>query len=113
MMISIEGMEFYAFHGCTEEEKKTGIHFKVDVHIVCDLDIPAASDNIKDALNYVTVYQIVALQMQKTSNLIEHVGNRIKKAILNEFSQVEDVTVRVSKMNPPLGGKVEKVSIVI
>lgn len=112
-MISIEGMEFYAFHGCTEEEKKTGIHFMVDVHIVCDLDNPASTDNIKDALNYVTVYKIVAREMQHTSNLIEHVGKRIKEAILNEFAQAEDVTVRVSKLNPPLGGKVEKVSIVI
>ncbi len=112
-MISLEGMEFYSFHGCTAEEKKTGIHFRVDVHIVTDLLIPAATDNIKDALNYVTVYKIVAREMQQTSNLIEHVGKRIKESILHEFEHAEDVTVRISKMNPPLGGKVEKVSIVI
>lgn len=112
-MISIEGMEFYAYHGCTEEEKKTGIHFKVDVHIVCDLELPSKSDNIKDAINYLTVYKIVSREMQQASNLIEHVGKRVKDAILNEFEQAEEITVRVSKMNPPLGGKVEKVSIVI
>ncbi len=112
-MISIEGMEFYAFHGCTEDEKKTGIHFRVDVQIQCDLSRAASSDNLHDALNYLSVYKIVALEMKQASNLIEHVGKRIKDAIQKEFGQAEEVTVRVSKMNPPLGGKVEKVSVII
>ncbi len=112
-MISIEGMEFYAFHGCTPEEKKTGIHFHVDVHIVCDLSIPAQSDNISDAINYQNVYTLVAEQMQQTSSLIEHVALRIRNVIVETFPEAENVSVRVSKMNPPLGGKVQKVSVVL
>jgi len=112
-MISIEGMEFYAFHGCTSDEKKVGIYFEVDVHIVCDLSLPAISDNIKDALNYQTVYQLVSKEMQQTSNLLEHVGQRIKHSILDHFPDAEEVSVKISKMNPPLGGKVKKVSIVV
>ena len=112
-MISIEGMVFYAFHGCTEDEKKVGIYFEVDVHIRCDLSTPATTDRISDALNYQSVYTIVAKEMQQTSHLIEHVGKRIKDAILSKFSAAEDVNVKISKMNPPLGGKVKKVSIII
>lgn len=113
LMISVEGMEFYAFHGCTPEEKQVGIRFEVDVHIVCNLSLPAQSDAIEDALNYQTVYGIVAQQMQITSNLIEHVAQRIKNEIVKQFPQAENVSVRVSKMNPPLGGKVQKVSVML
>jgi 7,8-dihydroneopterin aldolase/epimerase/oxygenase len=112
-MISIEAMEFFAYHGCTDEEKKVGIHFQVDVHIVCDLSLPAETDKISDALNYQTVYDLVAEEMKQTSNLIENVGLRIKQSIIEHFPQAEDVTVRISKMNPPLGGKVQKVSVLI
>jgi len=112
-MISIEGMDFYAYHGCTAEEKTVGIHFQVDVHIVCDLSRPAETDNINDALNYKTVYELVAKEMQQPSNLIEHVAQRIKNAVVKHFPQSEDVTVKVSKLNPPLGGKVQKVSVLV
>lgn len=112
-MISIEGMEFYAFHGCTAAEKKVGICFEVDVYIMCDLTLPSQTDQIEDALNYQTVYSIVAREMQITSHLLEHVCRRIKQSIIAAFPQAEEVTVKVSKMNPPLGGKVRKVSVLL
>jgi 7,8-dihydroneopterin aldolase/epimerase/oxygenase len=112
-MIAVEGMEFYAYHGCTEEEKKVGIHFQVDVLIDCNIDLPSETDNINDALNYQTVYQIVARQMLQTSNLLEHLGRRIKNELESTFPQAKNIRVTVSKMNPPLGGKVKRVSITI
>jgi 7,8-dihydroneopterin aldolase/epimerase/oxygenase len=110
-MITVEGMEFYAFHGCSQEEKIVGIRFQVDVYIKTELSNPAQTDNINDALNYQTVYDLVAKEMKQTSNLIEHVAQRIKNRIIQHFSQAEEVMVRVSKINPPLGGKVGKVSV--
>jgi len=110
-MITVEGMEFYAFHGCSQEEKIVGIRFQVDVYIKTVLSKPAQTDNIRDALNYQTVYDLVAKEMKQTSNLIEHVAQRIKNSIIQHFSQAEEVMVRVSKLNPPLGGKVGKVSV--
>jgi 7,8-dihydroneopterin aldolase/epimerase/oxygenase len=110
-MITVEGMEFYAFHGCSQEEKIVGIRFQVDVYIKTELSNPAQTDNINDALNYQTVYDLVAKEMKQTSNLIEHVAQRIKNSIIQHFSQAEEVMVRVSKINPPLGGKVGKVSV--
>jgi len=111
--ILIEGMEFYAYHGCTEDEKLVGIHFTVDVEISCNLDKAANSDDIKKALNYQEVYLLVKQEMEQTSNLLENVGKRIKESIIKRFSEIEDITVKVSKINPPLGGKVKKVSIIL
>jgi len=112
-MITVEGMEFYAFHGCTDEEKKVGIHFEVDVWIEVDVSLASKTDKIKDALNYQIVYQVVSEEMKQTSSLLEHVAGRIKRQLMATFPQTESVTVRISKMNPPLGGKVKRVSITI
>jgi dihydroneopterin aldolase len=111
--ILIEDMQFYAYHGCTDEEKLVGIHFTVDVEISCNLEKPANSDDINNALNYQDVYLIVKKEMEQTSNLIENVGKRIKESLLNKFSEIENIVVKVSKINPPLGGKVKKVSIIL
>jgi dihydroneopterin aldolase len=50
-------------------------------------------------------------QMEIPSKLIEHVGQRILDCVMRSFPQIEALDVRLSKLNPPLGGKVESVSI--
>jgi dihydroneopterin aldolase len=49
--------------------------------------------------------------MKVQSKLIEHVAQRILNSVFNEFPQIQELEVKLSKLNPPLGGKVEKVSI--
>ncbi len=112
-MLSLTGMEFYAFHGCSAEEKKIGITFEVDIHIDYDITKPSESDNIKDAIDYQTVYQLIKEEMKITSNLIENVAYRIKVVLMKRFPVADNITVKVTKINPyPLGGNVKKVSVV-
>ena len=111
--ILIEDMEFFAYHGCTEDEKIVGTNFSVDINITCNFEKAANSDNINDALNYQDVYLLAKKEMEQTSSLIENVGMRIKDAILKEYPQIEKIEVKVSKLNPQLGGKVKKVSIIL
>ena len=49
--------------------------------------------------------------MLKPSHLLETVAKRILVRIFNEDPLVKKATVWVSKMNPPIGGDVEKVTI--
>ena len=58
-LIKIENMEFYSFHGHFREERIVGNKFLVDLTIETDMTIPAKSDNLKDAVNYQKVYDIV------------------------------------------------------
>jgi dihydroneopterin aldolase len=51
--------------------------------------------------------------MEIKSNLLEHVGRRIINEVKNHFPQVSAVEVKVRKMNPPLGGKMDFVSVTI
>jgi dihydroneopterin aldolase len=111
--IQIENMEFYSFHGHFKEERIVGNKFLVDVTIETDMTLPQQSDNLKDAVNYQRVYEIVKLQMEKKSYLLEHIAGRIIDSIYTEVGGITKVTVKVSKMNPPMGGKIGAVSVVI
>lgn len=112
-LIQIENMEFYSFHGHFKEERIVGNKFIVDLTIETDMKIPAESDNLKDAVNYQRVYEIVKQQMDMKSHLLEHIAGRILDAIYSEMEGITKATVKVSKMNPPMGGKIGSVSVVI
>lgn len=111
--IELEGMKFYAHHGCYREEQKTGTYFLVDLTIEGDLNKAAQSDNINDAVNYQKAYNFIKQEMQQTSHLLEHVAGRINKRLMQEMPEIEKVTIKVSKLNPPMGGQIEKVSVTI
>lgn len=104
-------MRFYAHHGCFEQERAIGTHFRVDVAFETDTSRAEVSDNIEDTVSYLDVYQVVKREMEIPSNLLEHVARRIGEGILDGFPPVETVRVRVSKLNPPLGGQMESVSV--
>ena len=113
-LIQIENMEFYAFHGHYREEQIVGNKFLVDLSIDSDIAAPAASDNLKDAINYQHAYKLVKEEMEKKSKLLENIAKRIVDVIYDNFDGVRKVTVKVSKMNPPMGGgRIEKVSVTL
>ncbi len=112
-LIKIENMEFYAFHGHFKEEQIVGNKFLVDLIIEADMAIPMKSDNLKDAVNYQKAYEIVKFQMEKKSHLLEHIAGRILDAIHSEMSGITKATVKVSKLNPPMGGKIGSVTVVM
>lgn len=110
-IIKIQGMEFYAFHGCFKEEQIVGGRFLVDIDITTDCLKAAESDSIKDALNYQAIYEIIRNEMKIKSHLLEHVAGRILDRIYDKFDSIKHVSLTISKVNPPLGGQVDKVSV--
>ncbi len=106
-------MEFYSFHGHFKEERIVGNKFLVNLTIETDMKVPSATDNLRDAVNYQRAYEIVKTQMETKSFLLEHIAGRIIDAIYAEMKGIESVTVKVSKMNPPMGGKIGSVSVVL
>lgn len=106
-------MEFYAYHGCFEEEQKIGTWFNVDLSLEVDTSKAEETDNLEDTVNYQAVYQVVKEQMMIPSHLLENVARRILKAVQKEFLAVSYAWVKVKKMNPPLGGVMESVAVEI
>ena len=106
-------MDFHAFHGCYELEQQTGSHFEVSLRIATELGTVAEHDDVTEAVNYLTVYEVVREQMGVTQRTIERVADNIIKALHARFSAIEEVECRVVKIAPPLGGKVARVSVTL
>ncbi len=104
-------MRFYAHHGCFSQERAIGTHFVVDLSFNTDTARAEQSDSIADTVSYLDVYQTVKREMQQPSNLLEHVARRVGEAVLKEYPAVTDIKVKISKMNPPLGGQMHSVSV--
>ena len=111
--ISIEGMEFHSYHGCFKEERVIGTRFIVDLWFEADTSAAEMSDNLMNTIDYQAVYQLVKGQMEEPSNLLEHVGRRILDVFQLKYPQVIRSKVKVSKLNPPLGGKIHNVNVTI
>jgi 7,8-dihydroneopterin aldolase/epimerase/oxygenase len=111
--IQLEGIEFYSFHGCYKEERIVGGKFIVDVSIDTDLSKAAETDNIYDALNYQAVFEIIKKEMSSKSCLLENIAKRIIDTLYNNFTMIEKIEIKVSKINPPINGKMNKVSVLM
>ncbi|MDR2928532.1 MAG: dihydroneopterin aldolase [Cytophagaceae bacterium] len=112
-IIELEDMEFYAYHGCYMDEQTIGNNFTVNVSVETDATLPAETDNIDDALNYVQIYETVKIEMEQTSHLLEHVAARIIDKIYEKFPSVTNAVVKVSKMAPPIDGRIKKISLTL
>ena len=111
--IHIEGMSFYSYHGLLDEEIKIGGRFVVDIKITTDFSNAVANDDIQGTIDYSRVYDLVDIEMQIPSRLIEHLAGRIKKTLLKQVNGIQNVEVKVSKLRPPVKGVMEKVSVIV
>ena len=105
--LELEGMEFRAHHGCLERERIAGNDFIVDFRGEMDMSAAAESDRLEDAVNYALIYDVIAEEMAKPSDLLEHVAGRIVKALETRFPEFTSFSVRVSKRRPPVSGIVQ------
>jgi len=110
-VIKVENIRIFSHHGCLKEETKIGSDYRVDLEIEADLQPSALSDRLGDTVDYVLLNRIIKEEMQQASYLLETVAKRILNRIFSEEPKVEKATVAVSKLNPPIGGDVEAVTI--
>ncbi len=106
-LIALEGMHFHAFHGFYEEEQILGNDYVVDVYIETVFTKAAVDDDLYKTINYETVYLICESAMRRNSKLLEAVAERIALEIKHQFKDIRELKVRLKKLNPPLGGKVD------
>jgi dihydroneopterin aldolase len=103
-LVSLRGLEFFAYHGYYDEEQKVGNKYSVDVTVKADLKKAAVQDTLSETVNYESLYNIVKDHMKVRSRLLEHIGYEIIQSVFEEFEQVRWVEVSIVKYNPPIGG---------
>lgn len=111
--IQLHDLRFYAYHGVMEQERLVGGEYLVSLSVEADLHRAVASDAVADTVNYAALYDVVADEMSKPSQLLEHVAGRIAQHVLDDFQQVEALCVRVTKCNPPMGADCKGASVEI
>ena len=111
--ITLQEMEFRAYHGCYDMERKVGNRFAVSLEVVTPLGRVAEDDDVTQAVSYLTMYELVDEQMQRTQHTIEAVAVNIITTIKGSFPEVVSVKCTVSKLAPPLGGKVARATVTL
>ena len=69
------------------------------------------NEELEDMVDYVHKSRIVKQEIAIPSKLLEHVAKRIIDRIFIELPTVDTAMVSVSKINPPINGDVEKVTV--
>lgn len=110
-IIKVENIRVYAYHGCLKEETKIGSDYRVDLEVSANLKKSAKSDLLKHTVDYVLLNSIIVEEMKIPSALLETIAKRILTRIFKEDKLVKSITIYVSKLNPPIAGDVEKVTI--
>lgn len=113
MKIIVEGIRLYAYHGCMDEEARIGGNYVVDVTIEADLSEAAKTDDLSKTIDYCEVYEIVKAEMAIRSKLIEPVAQRIIDNLKKKYTTIQYAEVKLTKLNPPINGDVEKVSVIV
>ncbi len=112
-IIKLKNIKLYAYHGCLREEALIGSEYRVDLTVKANLKPSAKSDKLKDTIDYVTLNTIVKEEMALRSELLENVAKRIIDRIMKNFPTVTMIEVDVAKTNPPIGGNVESVNVIL
>ncbi|QHT70087.1 dihydroneopterin aldolase [Rhodocytophaga rosea] len=112
-IISLEGAEFFAYHGFYEEERKIGNKYRIDLSVSADVSMAAADDDLNQTVNYGDLYAIISQEMQTPSQLLEHIAHRIIEETYKKYPHIEWAEVSVSKYNPPIGGICHRAVITI
>jgi len=109
--VSLEGLDFHAFHGVYPHERESGNWFEVDIAVETDFSLAATTDELGGTVNYETLFKIVKDEMEQPSKLLETVAEKVAKDVLEIFPNVLSVEFRISKLNPPIGGKCRKATV--
>ncbi|MGD9154174.1 MAG: dihydroneopterin aldolase [Bacillota bacterium] len=111
--LRLKNMVFYGHHGVYAAERDLGQKIEVDVELSSDFRPAGKADDLDLTINYSKVYQLVKRVVETEQyNLIEAIAAAILAKIRGAYS-VHQVTVRVRKPQPPVGGVLDTVEFEI
>lgn len=111
MYIYLEGIKLFARHGVDPQETIVGANFIVDLKLKTDFSNAAQTDELAGTVSYADVYTAVKEEMKNPSKLLEHVCERISKRLFQDFPTLEEIYIRLTKENPPMGADCKNVGV--
>lgn len=111
--IFLDNIRYFAHHGVGEQETLVGNEFTVSLRLQVDIRRASETDDVADTVSYADVYEAVKAEMSVPSKLLEHVARRIIDRLFHDFPQIEEITLRLAKRNPPMGADIEAAGVEI
>jgi len=97
-------MTFYAFHGDDKKEQELGQRYEVDIDLSIETCKAIEQDDLMYTVNYKEVFNLVEkIVTDRQFRLLETLVETIAQSCIEKF-KVEDVTVKVRKLKPPIKG---------
>lgn len=113
-VMRLERMQFYGKHGVFPEENKLGQRFYVTVELQIDLSKAGQTDDLNETVNYAELYQVIKDVVEGPPfKLIEALAETIAFRVLDAYAKIHEVTVRLTKPNPPFDIVFEGVTVEI
>lgn len=100
LRVIVSGLRLYGYHGCSEAERQVGRQFQFDIE--AELGHWGEEDEIGSTLDYGRLCDIASEANHEPAKLVETIANRIAVTVLAEDVRVQRVSVRVSKLDPPV-----------
>lgn len=111
--IELKKLLIHAYHGVMEQERNVGNNYRIDLKLFLDLSKAMESDKLEDTLNYADIFSLIKEEMAIPSHLIEHVAGRIVRKIKQKYPGISKMTLRLAKINPPVGGELQEAAVII
>ena len=101
--LTIQNIQYYAYHGVKKEEKKLGSKYEIDLELYYDARTATAMDDVSSAINYEEAMFCISEIMvgEDQYNLIETICEEILNKIIDKFPICKKTTCRVRKYAVP------------
>ncbi len=112
--ILIRGLEFYGYHGASDEEQTVGHRFIADATLTVDTRSAGQSDNLAETVSYADIAaKILTVGTQTQYRLIEALLAHITREIFADFPRVQQIRLCIQKLCPPMNAIVASVGVEI
>ncbi|MGO9560912.1 MAG: dihydroneopterin aldolase [Acidimicrobiales bacterium] len=111
--IEVLGLRVVARHGVLPEERERAQPFEIDLEIEADLSDAARNDDLSMTVDYgAVVERVTEVATCRSYELLEALAEAIAAAVLAD-PLAKAVTVRVSKLRPPVEADVASVAVTL
>lgn len=87
--------------GVFPEERQRGMDYRADLTLHLDLQPAGQSDDLARTVDYARVADTVLAVAKKERHLVENLAEDVADAILRDYP-VAAITVKMTKLNPPV-----------
>ena len=109
MIIKINEIQLFGYHGLYEEEKENGQNFIISLSI--DIDYMDKNDIIDNTIDYTKILNEVKDTFnQKRYNLIESLAVAISDNLMRD-KKINFLDISIKKESPPIDAKLNSVEV--